>query len=279
MTTIYSLSTAPFRAKKFGENSADGFSMDKFELYTAAISSLVQRFCHGSTTFMHCDTLGADYLERLGLSAVWNEVRVTIPDDLEGINPLMFWAAGKLFALAATPSPVLMIDTDFIAWELPEFGEGIIAAHREELTEHVYPPITHFKMKGSYNFDKTMNYSPRPLNTAFLYIPCDEFKRYYTDSAVEFKKSAESCDDFLTYMVFAEQRLLALLAEHRKAEVQTLFELEQAHQQKSYTHIWGAKQVMRDNPGELEWFCERCRDRIRRDFPQWEWIITTIEEA
>ena len=280
MTTIYSLSTAPFRCK----NLQGEFKLDKFELYTAAISSLVQRLRHNHETLMHCDRLGRAYLERLSLLSLWNDVPVTIPDDLEGINPLMFWAAGKLFALRATPAPVLMIDTDFIAWELPQFSKNseetaITAAHREELAEHIYPPITHFKMCEGFEFYRGMNYSPKPLNTAFLYLPCGEFKDYYTQRSLAFMKSAQNVDDFLTYMVFAEQRLLALLAAHKKVEVHTLFELSQAHEQRSYTHIWGAKQVMRDNPSELERFCEKCRARIRKDFPEWEWVINKIEEA
>jgi hypothetical protein len=228
---------------------------------------------------MHCDRQGRDYFEGIGLCSLWNEVKVTIPDDLGGINPKMFWAAGKLFALQAEESPVLMLDTDFIAWDLPELADSVIAAHREDLSPNVYPPISTFKMSKGYVFDDSMSYSPRPLNTAFLYMPDNDFKQYYIGKSFEFMRAAENGGDFLTYMVYAEQRLLAILAEYKRVKVNTLFELEDAHSQMSYTHTWGAKQVMRDNPSEFERFCEKCRARIRNDFPEWEWVIERIDES
>jgi hypothetical protein len=254
---------------------AGNTAIDRFELYTAALSSLTRRRA-GDYTIMHCDTRSAEYFVRIGLADLWDEMRVTIPDDLGGINRRMFWAAGKLFALKSMPCPVLMLDTDFIAWQLPELGEGIVAAHREELKEEIYPPVTHFRMKPGYRF---IGSSARPLNTAFLYMNDYEFKQYYTDRSIEFMKSARDCDDYLTYMVYAEQRLLAVLAEQQNIKTGTLFELHEAHIQRRYTHVWGAKQVMRDIPPECEAFCEKCRARIRRDFPKHTHIIEMIEST
>jgi hypothetical protein len=276
MTVIYSLSTAPFFAKSSNRSFSE-FKVDRFELYTAAISSLIRRQS-GNRTIMHCDSHGETYLRGLGLAELWNEIVTTIPDGLDGINPKMFWAAGKLFALRETPCPVLMLDTDFIAWQLPELDEGIVAAHREELTQNVYPPISHFNMEENYEFNKSYNYGVRPLNTAFLYINDEVFKQYYIEKSMEFMKSANDSNDYLTYMVYAEQRLLAILADYKKIKTGTLFELKDAQIQRSYTHTWGAKQVMRDNVGECERFCEKCRKRIRKDFPEWEWIIEKIEK-
>jgi len=191
----------------------------------------------------------------------------------------MFWAAGKLFALQATPCPVLMLDTDFIAWNIPEFGSGceLVAAHRENLSPNIYPDISHFKM-NNYTFKKELDYTLQPLNTAFIYMNNDEFKQYYIDCSFEFMKSAQDSDDFLTYMVYAEQRLLAMLAKFKGIKVDTILDISSLHMpQKNYTHTWGAKQVMRDIPEERERFCEKCRIRIRSDFPELEYIIDSIE--
>jgi hypothetical protein len=291
MTVIYSLSTAPF----FAKNPDSVFEIDKFELYTAALSSLVRRRA-GNITIMHTDRRGQLFFEQKGLLSLWDDVRITLPLDLGGINPKMFWAAGKLFALESSDCPVLMLDTDFIAWDLPELDDSIVAAHREELAEHIYPPISSFKMRDGYVFD-SVNYSPRPLNTAFLYMPDTGFKDFYVEKSLNFMRCALDCDDHLTYMVYAEQRLLAILAEHKGVKVRELFrhpldglcshraelrrlppDLECVHVQQSYTHTWGAKQVMRDIPAECERFCEKCRTRIRKDFPEWEWIISKIEK-
>ncbi|MCL2634473.1 MAG: hypothetical protein FWD34_08185 [Oscillospiraceae bacterium] len=273
MNVIYSLSTLPHFSKR-----SDTFKLDKFELYTAAISSLTRRH-DGDYTIMHCDTRGAEFFERIGLAGLWNEIRLTIPDDFENINPRMFWAAGKLFALRETPAPLLMLDTDFIAWDLPPLGNNIVAAHRESLNPATYPPIEHFRMRSGYEFNPAYNYSAMPLNTAFLYLPDEEFKQYYTDCAINFMKSAWSCEDFLCYMVYAEQRLLAMCAEYRNRQADTLFEFDNRYNQSIYTHTWGAKQIMRDNPHELMRFCEKCKLRIKRDFPEWEYVIELIEKG
>lgn len=278
LNVIYSLSTLPFFAKNPDESE---FRTDRFELYTAAISSLTRRK-DGNYTVMHCDTRGAEYLSKIGLCKLWNNMKITIPDDLEGINPKMFWAAGKLFALKMVSCPVLMLDTDFIAWHLPppeQLSTGITAAHREPLLPGTYPNIRNFKM-NNYSFNPDFNYTVEPLNTAFLYIGDGAFKKHYVNEAINFMKSAVPCDDYLTYMVYAEQRLLAILADYRKIPIKTVLEFDRLNlPQKSFTHTWGAKQVMRNNPAELERFCEKCRRRIRDDFPEYEYVIELIESA
>ena len=75
-------------------------------------------------------------------------MRDTVPDDLDGIDPEMFWAAGKLLALRQMDAPCAMIDTDLIVWSKPEFGRDIIAAHREDLNPDVYPPLEYFRLRG-----------------------------------------------------------------------------------------------------------------------------------
>ncbi|MCL2036465.1 MAG: hypothetical protein FWG83_03655 [Oscillospiraceae bacterium] len=271
LNVIYSLSTAPHAVTKPNAPVA----LDKFELYTAALSAITRRSA-GNKTLMYCDSCGAEYFERIGLCDLWDEVKPTLPDDLEGINPKMFWAAGKLFALKSTSCPVLMLDTDFIAWSLPELKGDVVAAHREDILPHIYPELDRFKIKRD-DFDLRLYSHVQPLNTAFLYMNNAEFKRYYVDFAIEFMKTSEDCDDYLTHMVFAEQRLLAILAETRGMEVGTVIEWGQQLNQGRYTHTWGAKQRMREIPSECERFCEKCRVRIRRDFPEWGYIIELIE--
>ena len=58
----------------------------------------------------------------LGLIDIWDGIENVIPDDLEGINPKMFWAAGKLFALREISAPLAMIDLDFILWTVSLFS-------------------------------------------------------------------------------------------------------------------------------------------------------------
>ncbi|MGN1030719.1 MAG: hypothetical protein ACI4PQ_03880, partial [Butyricicoccaceae bacterium] len=38
-------------------------------------------------------------------------------------------------------------------------------------------------------------------------------------------------------------------------------------EQRSYTHLWGYKQVLHENPDERERFCRSCARRLERQFP------------
>jgi len=271
MRIMYSLSAYPHCFK-----TRSDYRMEKCELWTAAISSLVRRRS-GDVTVIYCDNHAAAYLNKIGLSGLWNEVIIAIPDGFEGIDPNMFWAAGKLFALRAETAPLLMMDTDFIAWKLPVLSESIIAAHDEDLSPNVYPPTEYFRMKANYKFNGGYDYNVKPLNTAFLYLPDEAFKQYYVNCAIEFMKSAEQTGDRLCYMVYAEQRMLALCAEYKNQPVNTLLK-QPGEPQQNYTHLWGAKRVMREVPAEYARFRDKCAERIKRDFPDYEYVIDIIDK-
>ena len=275
MRAIHIISTAPF----FAKNPSGAYRLDKFELYSAALSALNWRRM-GNHIELITDTAGEKYITSLGISPLWNAVNRLVPDDLEGIDPKMFWAAGKLFALREVEAPVAMIDTDFILWKMPDLPENrIVAAHRENLTPSVYPPLNYFSFKRPFPM-QGMNETVLPMNTAFLYLPDESFKQYYVNKAIAFMKSAVSCDDYLCYMVFAEQRLLSICAEELKAGSQVLMDKDELFfPRDDYTHIWGAKQVMRKDAGSLNDFCQRARDRIKRDFPDYAYIIPLIEQS
>lgn len=274
MQAIHIISTAPF----FAKHPNGKYSLDKFELYSAVLSALSWK-SFGDRISLAADTKGAEYIETLGISSVWDEILPVIPDDLEGINPNMFWAAGKLFALREIPAPVVMIDTDFIVWERPTLPENrIVAAHRENITPSVYPDPDGFKFKRSFSL-RGINKNVLPMNTAFLYLPDESFKQYYVNRSIAFMKAAEDCTDYLTYMVFAEQRLLSICAEECKVGSQVLMDKDELFfPRKDYSHLWGAKQVIRQDLQQMHDFCHRARERIKSDFADYEFVIGRIEE-
>ncbi|MCM1298843.1 MAG: hypothetical protein NC203_07250 [Firmicutes bacterium] len=275
MQAIHIISTAPY----YAGHPQGVYSMDKFELYSAALSALSWR-SFGDEITLVTDKRGREYIEKIGIADIWNSVQDIIPDDLEGINPKMFWAAGKLFALREVNAPVAMIDTDFILWERPNFPENrITAAHRENLNPSVYPSFDYFKFKRSFSLEG-MDKNVLPMNTAFLYLPEEDFKQYYVNRSIAFMKSAADTDDYLCYMVFAEQRLLSICAEEKKIGSQVLMDKDELFfPREDFTHLWGAKQVMRSNVGQLHDFCQRARERIRKTFPDYEHLIGKIEAA
>lgn len=272
MRAIHIASFAPAAAK--GKKTP---AAEDFDLYCTAFSALQWRKNGGEITLC-CDSKFAEYYKKIGFCDIWNEVRTCVSDDLEGIDPQMFWAGAKLLALRETDAPVVMIDTDFVAWKNPKFGKEIIAAHREDISDGIYPPLSFFKTRSHIIPD--FSESVLPLNTAFLYIPDNDFKEFYTSQAIAFMKSAEKCGDYLKYMVFAEQRLVAMCAEYTDTPVRTLLDKDTLFRpQSDYTHLWGAKQAMRDHPELRTDFLEKCKARLISDFPDYAYLAEIIEDA
>ncbi len=270
MNAIHIASSAPAFAK-----GAKTLAVEDFDLYCTALSALCWRKFNGEITLC-CDSRYAEYYGKIGFTDIWNNVSVCVADDLEGIDPLMFWAGGKLLALRESAAPVVMLDTDFIVWKKLEFGAEIIAAHRENISDGIYPPLDFFRAGNHIipDFSETV----LPLNTAFLYIPDNDFKDFYTGQAIAFMKSAEKCGDYLKYMVFAEQRLAAMCADYTRTPVRTLLDTDNLfYPQNSFTHLWGAKQAMRDHPELRGDFLRKCRNRLLSEFPEYTYIAGIID--
>lgn len=272
MKAIHIASFAPAAAKGRSKPAAEDF-----DLYCTAFSALQWRKNGGEIT-MCCDSAFAEFYDKIGFSGVWNAIDQCVPDDLEGIDPQMFWAGAKLLALKKQSAPVVMLDTDFIAWKNPEFGEALIAAHREEISDGIYPPLSFFQTRG--HILPEFSESVLPLNTAFLYIPDDDFKEFYTSQAIAFMKSAVKCGDYLKYMVFAEQRICAMCAEYTGTPVKTLLDKDVLFRpQSDFTHLWGAKQAMRDSPELRREHINKCKARLFSDFPEYSYLADIIDNV
>lgn len=260
--------TRPF----FVRNPDGPYAVEPFELLTTALSALAWRRENGPIR-MICDTEAKRYYDTLGLSFLWDEGVHPLLDRVPAdVNAMAFWAAGKLYAMAAMPCPCVMIDTDFICWKpLQPLLTGLDAAaiHREDIMPDIYPDARAFTQTRGFDF-VALDWTVQPLNTALCYLADDGFRRYYTDTAIRFIRCSPDADDVLTYMVFAEQRLLAMCAAKQGVRAAALSDLEAlftGSQQGYFTHIWGFKQQMRDEPALYEDFCRRCAARLVHDFP------------
>lgn len=270
MNAIHIASSAPAFAK-----GAQRLSAEDFDLYCTVLSALCWRKFNGEIT-MCCDSRYAEYYRNIGITDIWNDIKICVADDLEGIDPLKFWAGGKLLALREVKAPVVMIDTDFIVWKTLEFGDELIAAHREEISDGIYPPLDFFRV-GDHIIPE-FSEEVLPLNTAFLYVPDNDFKEFYTGQAIAFMKSAVKCDDYLKYMVFAEQRLAAMCADYTGTPVETLLDKDNLfYPQSDFTHLWGAKQAMRDHPELRGDFLWKCKKRLLSEFPEYAYIAEIID--
>ncbi|MCR5833899.1 MAG: hypothetical protein K6G55_04535 [Selenomonadaceae bacterium] len=250
----------------------EDFTLPDFELFTLVLSALEWRKHNGFIKLV-TDSIGEKYLYKCGLSEVWDKTEVILDEiDTLGINEDMFWAGAKIYALSRQDAPSVMIDLDFILWKAMEFddyGRDIAVIHREDIYEPVYPPKNFFLFRDDWHLPNWLDWSVRPCNGALVYFGSPRFMREYTHFALEFMQKAKDTGDRLSYMVFIEQRWMAMCAEHLGLTIHEFSTLEGLFdgKQKYFTHVWGYKQRLRDNPKEAADYCRKCVGRLRHDFP------------
>ncbi len=247
------------------------YAMGDFDIVTMILSALEWRAKNGEIALV-ADSGGADYIRTLGLDGLYSEISTELDDIPRSLNPDIYWAGGKLYALKNQTAPVVMIDTDFIVWEKIYFdtiGAPAAVIHKEDMYPDIYPSVSELKLDEGYTLppiDETV----LPSNTAFAYFADDKFLHYYTDTAVEFMEHTSKADNFLTYMVFAEQRLISICAANYGFDIPALDTLDGlfAADKGLFTHTWGFKEQMRRSPEAKRAFLRRCTARIREDFPE-----------
>ncbi len=246
---------------------------EEFELLTMMLSALKWQE-HNGPVRMVTDRDGAAFFEKKGLGGLWEGgIGTELEEIPERIDPVLFWAAGKLWALRRMEAPCVMLDTDLIVWRdvRPFLRGAIVAAHSEELTPEVYPDPRTFRMLPGYQSPAEWDLSLRPANTAFLYLPEKDLKNGYTEAAFAFMKGIDPQRmNPITAMCFAEQRILPMYAKARGADLEYLLDAPRLDEQDLATHLWGYKRQMRQLEQERQAFCTRCVRRIRNDYPQWE---------
>lgn len=261
-----------FRTK----NQSD-FTLADFEIFTLILSALEWRR-HNGEIFLYTDTTGKNFLADNGLSDLWSGIDTSLDEmDSFGIDEKIFWAGAKLYALSKQPSPCVMIDLDFIVWQplnFERFGSSVAVIHREGTDLLCYPDKNYFRFKN-FTLPDELNWSLEPCNAALVYFGDKNFVERYVEFAFQFMRAAnplpeQSGWDLLPYMVFVEQRWMAMCAELCGVEVKNLSDLAELFggKQKTFTHIWGYKQFFRDNQSAAEKFCRDCAGRIAHDFPK-----------
>ncbi len=246
------------------------YEMADYDLLTTVLSALLWRRENGSICMITDDT-GAQYYRSLGLTELWDGGIFTHLNTIpQTIDPCTFWAAGKLYALAAVPAPCVMLDTDFIVWHslAAHWNKSLAVIHREQLHPDIYPDSSVFVLDASYQFPSDWNWKAQACNTALTYFGDETLRKTYVRQAMDFMQAVRG-QDGLIYMVFAEQRLLAMCAEALSVPIYA-FSTEQdlfSGKQRDFTHVWGFKQAMQEQPILREAFCSKCAARLQRDFP------------
>ena len=249
------------------------FSLQRFELLTMLLSALEWKKYNGAIKLV-TDRRGAEYIRSLDIADIYDEIDASLDDISElGIDEKTFWAGAKLLALSRQQCPCVMIDLDFIVWQPLDFSpyrSDIAVIHFEQIGNDVYPPSEFFRFKAGFRLPPALDWNVKACNTAFAYFGSKKFVRRYCEFAFEFMRAADGGG--LPYMVFAEQRWLAMCARLMNVPVHELSSLDNLFggRQKYFTHVWGFKQQLRDEPTRAEKFCADCVARLQHDFPQFE---------
>lgn len=278
MNAFHSNWTRPFVVS----NPNKKYFIEDFEILTTILSAKEWRQHNGGIS-MITDYIGAEYYRCLGIEHIWDlGIDTYLEKEIpEVIDPQLFWAAGKIYALKSQCMPSAMLDTDFIVWEtinkLVE-NSSISVIHTEDIN-CIYPNKDYFDMNNCYSFPKSWSWSVKPCNTAFLYMVDNEFKDYYTKCSIEFMCNLKGGIDPVIYMVFAEQRIISMCAHEKNVPINSLFDLVGGNmsEQTMFTHIWGHKRNLKKMPGARKDFCIKCIRRILKDFPEEEKTIANIK--
>ncbi len=269
ITAIHINSTAPFKIKNRGEP----YEIEDFELLSTVLSALMWRKKNGKIK-LYTDQTAFEYYDSLGITDLWNggidkEILENIPDS---INQEIFWAAAKIFAFRNEKTPVAMIDTDLIVWEnIGKYlkSEKIAVIHREYIHDY-YLPQEMLKIPEGYKFDEEWDWNELPCNMAFAYISDSEYKDKYTSEAIKFMtNNNEYPDNMISQMIFAEQRTISMVA--KKMGIPIFHFLDDPFQTDNtiFSHIWGAKDIARNMPGQRKLLCISLKKKIEELFPEY----------
>ena len=179
-------------SKPFFVDNKKNYFIEDYDILTTILSALKWRQ-HNGPIKMITDETCAQYYKYLNIEDIWDlGIEVKLNNISSKIDEEVFWAAGKIYALQSEKAPVAMIDTDFIVWENIKsiLGKAEVSViHKEEIIKEVYPGKEYFKFKEGYLLDEKLDWTVLPSNTAFAYISNNEFKKYYTTSAIDFMKN------------------------------------------------------------------------------------------
>jgi hypothetical protein len=263
MNTFHTIWTKPAVQRNIG------FEMNNAEILTMVISALMWRKYNGKIK-LYTDEVGYDFLKSKGLTDAWDEIDCeSLENNNYPIDPIIFWAAGKLIALEACPCPCVMLDTDLIVMHSISddlAASDIIALHPEELNPVVYIEPKHLKLPCNYVFPNYYCWDVLPFNTALLYVNNNKFKDFYLQHSKKFMfQNYDKPMEYVSQMVFAEQRLLSICANYKNTRVKTILDSPFETDNKTIIHLWGYKSTLRSNKYLNAIFIEKLIHRFQNE--------------
>ena len=257
----------------------DTVVLSDFELVSLLASALYYR-SHSGPICLVTDRRGIDYLNGLKLTALYDKVIELKVDP--AINPKIFWAAGKVYAHRAMPTPSVSIDIDAIVWQPVHHtfkSHAGVALHTEPTD---WPPYSQrwSEIRGPWSSVDLRTVDP--VNTGILAILDEKFKEQYVSASISFMTqfslanpghgAAKQGPSYVDEMVFAEQMMLSLMAKKANVSLGNIsgYDRYSDHmvENRKVTHLWNSKRGYRDHTRAREAFVHSMIDGLLRDFPE-----------
>lgn len=264
--------TLPFRYRNPGQK----YTIPDYEVLSTALSAFLWRLLNGSIK-LYTDAQGLEFYSQCDMLGLWDggvDYQVLSSIEPQHINPEIFWAAGKLFAIQNEKKPFVMMDTDLMVWRnLADseyiYNRRLMALHREPLANNdYYLPLYLLKKRSDYTPNPKWDWSEDPCNTALAYFNDTDFLNRYTSAAIDFMTdNNERPMEMVTQMVFAEQRIFSMVAKESNIPIGTF--LDNPDQENGITHIWGAKAEAQNDPTKLNSLCKELSWAIFINFPEY----------
>jgi len=279
------------------------YKQQQYELLVQLLSVLYWKRHHGPIK-LYTDDTGVKYYNSLNIPLLDLYDDVHILDPIQGIDPGIFWAGGKIVSIQNETAPFVMLDLDLFITDnlIPEFkGHDLVFSHYETLNHPVYPNPKDITPNGVNLSD--YNWTILPGNVCLTYFGDEKFKDRYTSESIQYMKSFENLkelhfpDKHNSRMVYAEQRLLTCIADDMKLKFKPLIndiynsntnhvkyngnELNAGEEPSWFSvgsdsnigtipihHTWGYKHLL-VNKGIKLLYVESLQKLIRQEFPEY----------
>lgn len=225
-----------------------------------------------TNTHLYCDSSVFEYLDRIEILDLWDNIHTDELDAEDKINRKAFWAASKIKVLRNVEAPFIIMDCDLyfkrrsidlnsfqnfdIITNQIEDGLGYYPTKRDPIIKEMNDP---FKYKSSHAF-----------NVAFLYIGSEKIRKEYTELAYSWMEdlSAKNYEPGVLngkHMIFCEQKMLkefsdlydskiACLADHSIRGAEEIIPIIEGYESlnlgnSDYVHLHRLKSRVKFNSG------------------------------
>lgn len=291
MNGFHSYWTAPSRVRGLDPQIGD------FELLFMALSALTFRRSVGKMR-LYTDKAGAAFLERMSVLGLYDDVNLEL-DKVVGVDPRVFWAAGKVYAYALCPSPCISVDLDAVLWgPLPPLSNDVRVLHEDciwwDCYAHSRELFTKYGM-GSHLWD----WKATPLNVGVLEFRDDKTKGAYATSSIQFMEAFSAAGDSerlrrfakeaekegrrirIFEQIFAEQQMLSMVLSRMGGRYETVSRIDadtdHLAENEYVTHLWGAKDFYKIYSPAKDAMISYLLNRVGREYPEAAKFVEKME--